>query len=388
MTRAIVRLAILALMLVAAAPQRPAPSAHAARTATEFDPYDIVAAPDGTVWISETPVASNADGYVARVTLFGLATDAKATIHGTVAGTWRARKNPDRGSDTILHAVTCTAAACIAVGDDVLVTTDGGRHWNKKAVPGEVNVDEPLSDISCPGAHTCFATQFGPGGVFKTDNGGASWRNIWRPPPTPMDYSLILEGISCGDRRACVAVGYATSPGAGSVRTSDGGRHWSSQIAPAVGSRDDPELFRGVACSTSRRCVVAGYNMYTIDGGARWVAGDGVRFATNAVTCPTSSICYTVGGGGGISVTRDGGKRWVTQVDVSNNTPDLFGVACVTTRRCYAVGGKGTIVTTSDGGNTWSRQRSGTHADLYGITCARSGRCYAVGDKGTILATA
>ncbi len=54
-------------MLIAAAPLWPAPLARAARTATKFDPYEIVAAPDGNVWISATPVAINADGYVARV---------------------------------------------------------------------------------------------------------------------------------------------------------------------------------------------------------------------------------------------------------------------------------------------------------------------------------
>ncbi len=634
MTRAIVRLAIVALLLIAAAPLWPAPLAHAARLATEFDPYDIVAAPDGTVWISETPVAINADGYVARVTpdgkmlrykapgttapqvlaasadgavwveaglrllrlsrarhwtvytlpknggypnaavigpdgalwytalkpgvigrldrhghvtlyplpfdaepehicvgpdgalwytdtarnaigrlttkgalrefpsvrppfdnygpqwvapgpdgnlwfmnhgalvrltprgrqtvvvlpraledpngitvgpdhalwianyngaigrlsargtlrvypvhaqfitglalgkngtlwflhlkglgrittagrvtLFGLATDAPKTVHGFATSTWRAMKNPDRGSDTVLHAVTCTAAACIAVGDDVLATTDGGRHWRRKAVPNAVNADESLTGIACPGAHTCFATQFGNGGIFETRNDGASWQDS----PTAMNLPIGLVGMSCANGRACVAVGWAATPGAGSVHTSDGGRHWALQVDPAIGSRDDPESFNGVACITARRCVVAGYNMYTTDGGARWVAAGGnIDFMTNAVACPTSGICYTVGAYGGIAATHDGGKTWVKQVDTSNNAPHLLGVACVTTRRCYAVGEKGTIVATSNGGNTWSRQHSGTRVDLYGITCARSGRCYAVGDKGTILTT-
>jgi len=49
MTRAIVRLAIAALLLIAAAPLWPTPLARAARLATEFDPYEIVAAPDGNV---------------------------------------------------------------------------------------------------------------------------------------------------------------------------------------------------------------------------------------------------------------------------------------------------------------------------------------------------
>ncbi len=159
-------------------------------------------------------------------------------------------------------------------------------------------------------------------------------------------------------------------PGAGSVHTSDGGRHWALQVSPTIGSRDDPQSFNGVACITARRCVVAGYNMYTTDSSARWVAAGGtIDFMTNAVACPTSALCYTVGAFGGIAVTHDGGKTWVTR------------------QRCYAVEGKGTIVAASNGGNTWSRQRSGTRADLYGITCARSGRCYAVGDKGTVLTT-
>ncbi len=634
MTRAIVRLAIVALLLIAAAPLWPAPLAHAARLATEFDPYDIVAAPDGTVWISETPVAINADGYVARVTsagrlirykapgetapevlaaggdgavwvrsgqrllrlsrarhwtiyalpkdggypnaavvgpdgalwytalkpgligrldrhghvtlyplpfdaepehicvgpdgalwyadtarnaigrlttkgalrefpsvrppfdnygpqwvapgpdgnlwfmnhgalvrltprgrqtvvvlpraladpngitvgpdhslwianyngaigrlsargtlrvypvhaqfitglapgkngtlwflhlkglgritaagrvtLFGLGTDAAATVRGSVAGTWRALKNPDMGKDIILRAITCpVTTTCIAGGDDVLVTTDAGRHWREGAVPDTVNSDQPLFSLSCPTARLCFAAT-GSEHIYVTTSDGTSWRDSWAPATIDM----FLTGISCANRSTCVAVGWAATPGAGSVHTSDGGRHWALQVSPAIGSRDDPQSFNGVACITARRCVVAGYNMYTTDSGARWVAAGGnIDFMTNAVACPTNGICYTVGAYGGIAATHDGGKTWAKHVDTSNNAPHLLGVACVTMRRCYAVGEKGTIVATSNGGNTWSRQRSGTHADLYGITCARSGRCYTVGDKGTILTT-
>jgi len=255
-----------------------------------------------------------------------------------------------------------------------LLRLSRARHWTIYALPKDGGY---LSAAVVGPDGALWYTALKPGLIGRIDRHG-------HVTLYPLPFDAEPEHICVGPDGNL----WYADPGAGSVHTSDGSRRWALQVSPTIGSRDDPQSFNGVACITARRCVVAGYTMYTTDSGARWVAAGGtIDFMTNAVACPTSALCYTVGAFGGIAVTHDGGKTWVAQVDASNNTPHLPGVACVTTRRCYAAGGKGTIVATSNGGNTWSRQRSGTRADLYGITCARSGRCYAVGDKGTVLTT-
>jgi photosystem II stability/assembly factor-like uncharacterized protein len=103
------------------------------------------------------------------------------------------------------------------------------------------------------------------------------------------------------------------------------------------------------------------------------------------VACPSTRICYAVGDGGTIVVTRNGGYTWSRLISPTGQS--LNGVACAGTRICYAVGDGGTIVATRDASRTWSRLISPprSHA-LRGIACPSTRICYAVGDGGTIVA--
>src|ERR1700681_4189510 len=112
----------------------------------------------------------------------------------------------------------------------------------------------------------------------------------------------------------------------------------------------------------------------------------------SAVSCPTSSTCFAVGGlfgYGTILATSNGGGTWTVQSPGTSQA--ITGVSCPNTTTCFAVGGSGTILGTSNGGATWTAQSSGSTDYLLGISCPSTTSCFAVGSSftgtSTILAT-
>lgn len=104
-----------------------------------------------------------------------------------------------------------------------------------------------------------------------------------------------------------------------------------------------------------------------------------------SISCPDVHTCYTVGGGGSIRKTVDGGTNWDPQE--SNTTEDLWGVHCPTGQICYAVGVGGVIRKTTNGGTNWTTQTSGTTIFLYDIDCSTADLCVVVGGGGEIRRT-
>src|SRR6202451_4703973 len=82
----------------------------------------------------------------------------------------------------------------------------------------------------------------------------------------------------------------------------------------------------------------------------------------------------------------DGGSSW-TFVYPAVSIDALYGVTCPTPSVCVSVGANGTIVTSQDGGATWRHVPVVTHGTLLGITCTTAIHCVAVGSGGTVVAT-
>ncbi len=93
----------------------------------------------------------------------------------------------------------------------------------------------------------------------------------------------------------------------------------------------------------------------------------------------------TVGKGGTILTTHNGGINWVSRT--SGVAVDLLGASVLNTRSMLAVGKGGTILRTNDNGATWSPIASGTPKDLKAICFADSITGYIVGTDGLILKT-
>ena len=188
-----------------------------------------------------------------------------------------------------------------------------------------------------------------------------------------------LGSVSCFSASTCEAVGGPLSGFSGQIATA-GATGWTTQNAP-LGA------VSGVTCPSASECMVSGglaedgqpgAVAATTNGGANWAAVFSFPYAVSnlfAVSCPSPSVCTTVGGttgpgessgdfgpgvGPGVVLnSTDGGAVWTPQGLPAGT--GLSAVSCASTSACEALGsdpyvGAPFIVGTTDGGATWQSQ--------------------------------
>jgi photosystem II stability/assembly factor-like uncharacterized protein len=157
------------------------------------------------------------------------------------------------------------------------------------------------------------------------------------------------------------------------VSTTDGGQNWKETYIEQPGlivthlnsiSFVSPEL--GWAVGTDS--ALGGILLKTTDGGATWAVS-----RLSAKQLPTT-VCFAdadtgwmggatpppgedegEGGPSAILGTTDGGRTWVSQI---NLPVTIFDLSFVDKTTGWAAGSKGAIYHTTDGGRTWNAQRS------------------------------
>lgn len=164
--------------------------------------------------------------------------------------------------------------------------------------------------------------------------------------------------------------------------------NWTS-----LNSGSDSNLY-SLSCPTSSNCYAlgtlgpGGTILATTNGGATWLVQPHPDGSLQTIACPTPTSCLAVGNVGLIEATTDG-ATWNAQNSGTN--ADLFGVACPTATICYAVGSDSNknvvIIGTANGGSSWQTQLVGNNHALYAVTCPNASTCYGVGVAGSILAT-
>ncbi|MGA9762071.1 MAG: YCF48-related protein [Gaiellaceae bacterium] len=105
-----------------------------------------------------------------------------------------------------------------------------------------------------------------------------------------------------------------------------------------------------------------------------------------AVDFVNTSDGWTVGSGGTILASKDGGTSWETQG--SPTTSALYAVSFTSATRGWIADASGTVLSTDDGGANWNEHKAtGTTKSLNGIDFVDSDYGWAVGSAGTILRT-
>jgi hypothetical protein len=168
----------------------------------------------------------------------------------------------DRGA-TDLVGVSCVKGICMAVGESgnrattatVLAQRWTGSAWRVLHAARPADGYSVLQEVSCPTISLCVAVGFSQGGSPRALT--EVWRSgQWRLRQTRKRAPGILNGISCGGRHSCVAVGSNPDPAQG-LSEAWNGTSWRVLSNPHP-SGPPADLFNQVSCRTVHRCLAAG----------------------------------------------------------------------------------------------------------------------------------
>ena len=263
-----------------------------------------------------------------------------------------------------------------------LFTTDGGKTWTRSQIPGRLSYDRSdernhLEGIWFPDPQVGYAS--GPGGVFKSTDGGRTWRDITPRQLAGIETRLwgsffphrdtgIVTGGGCG-----VAAGFPTSDAQYVFRTTDGGASWTFFAGNEPGTgMTDAVLYssRGLGYASS-----SGLIWRTQNGGISWnifaptrapnsIAPrpwqEDLSISNSSFLVPLSGVACNGGGvTGGVRFSRDLCQTW----NEYNSGVVMYGTYLVNDSVGWAVGDDATVITTRNYGQTWNLVNCGIPPD-------------------------
>ena len=297
----------------------------------------------------------------------------------------------------------------LVVGDGglMLVTSDGGKTWEKKEIdmrpPGAEQRSggrpgggppggfggggsAPLYNIYFVNENVGYITG-GRGTILKTEDGGKIWARKMARSDTPGRGGRRggMRANLMGIQMISETIGFIAGSENTILKTTDGGETWvgSSERARVGETRNNLENIWFVSPTTGWVIGSFGTLMRTADGGETWEkrnAGfDNNLFGIHFVDENTGWIC---GQEGLILHTNDGGATWNQQKTESFD--DLHDIIFVDAMVGWAVGGFNSVLHTTDGGNTWTISNIPGGATLKGVHATDQNHCWTVNDWGVI----
>jgi hypothetical protein len=248
---------------------------------------------------------------------------------------WSVSPSPSPGNYNHLLGVSCSSPTdCEAVGFHLhtcaphvgggsgLVERWNGHDWTVNPSPRDpCTGDTELHAVACTSASNCTAVgQYSHGSsgdrTLVESWNGSSWSVVSSPNGNPTNNNELF-GISCADRRSCVAVGQYQLVFAGPALTLTetwNGTTWSVVTSPSPGTPNASDSLTSVSCTGSTNCVAVGDKIHVIGttpfGKTLIETWDGVMWSTtaspnplnsqvlNGVVCISGSSCEAVGDGG------------------------------------------------------------------------------------------
>ncbi len=296
------------------------------------------------------------------------------TIDG--GGTWEPQPTYTRASFRSLHFLD-TLVGWVAGREELpgggsagvlLYTRDGGESWHRvlaNAVPGinHVRFGDPKT-----GYLLCDATDQYAAGVFRTQDGGRTWK----PLPGPRGPGWLGGDFADGGH------GVLTGPWARMALLRPDGFGGADLDRNILGGRN----LRGVLLRDQKGVAVgqAGLVLTSGSGGARWGFPDlklpeEVKKVLDFHCVAGAGEHVWVAGRPGSVVLHSGNRGSDWKVQKTGQPLPLNGIHFFDEKRGWAVGEYGTILHTADGGHTWAvQQRGGQRAALLTVN-ARPGDC-------------
>jgi hypothetical protein len=256
---------------------------------------------DGTAWSRPVRLSSSAgepDSVSCPTVRFCMAVDARDSSAFLFNGsTWSSAPSIDDGvpgAQVGMASVSCSSPIfCAAVDNGANAFTFNGTSWSPATA---VDPGNQLSTVSCPSATFCAAVDYGPDVVTLN---GTAWSK-----PSAIDPGGHVQAVSCASASFCVA----------------------------IDRKGNALTFNGTTWSAPVNAAPDGLSMG--EGGISWPV----------VSCPTSSFCAAVDGGGGNALTFNG-STWSASVNVDSKAANsvsgpvlifLMSVSCVSATFCVA----------------------------------------------------
>ncbi len=261
----------------------------------------------------------------------------------------------------------------------LLVTDDGGATWSLRDAPPFDSIDAPGGDVVW-GATICCSES---AAVHRSIDGAKTWQER----PAPFGQPLAIQAFDA--ERAIVSSSHD-----GLWRTDDGGATWRQIDRTAYGY--GPLTFidnqHGWTLACAPYICIDSFRV-TSDGGATWetrpLPHDATipSFVTPDIGWATRTDCPGTGGDCSTVViaTSDGGRTWN---EIGRAPTTLYGLTFAGPSRGWATGygpaGELLILATTDGGRTWTTESAadGMFAKDFAKTDGRIWLLTAVGIQG------
>jgi photosystem II stability/assembly factor-like uncharacterized protein len=258
-----------------------------------------------------------------------------------------------------LDATSATTAVAVGGGNSIYTTSDGGARWISR---GSGSGTIPFRFARTDANHLWSANSNSE--VLYTVNGGKKW-----------DRSIIQLQIDCETCSNAADIAFLDNNSEGwavinGLFTStswvwhslDGGKTWQSLNVVNTGP------LSGLAIVDAQTLVaVSGTDnliFRSTNAGVTWTAvphpGGGTWFGSVRFV-PGTQTGWTVGEGGKILKSTDGGATWTLQRDASHFF-NLIDVSFADLNNGWTVGGE--ELHTTDGGLTWVNQNTGVSASV------------------------
>ena len=271
-------------------------------------------------------------------------------------------------------------------GDGVYKSTDGGKTWKHLGLERTRQISRVIVHPTNPNLVYVAAqgTRWGPSddrGIYRSDDGGASWKRVLFVSPTTGATELEMDPSN-------PAVIYATTwdmvrmpwalrsggPGSAVWKTVDGGDHWTrlTKGLPTTMGR----IGLGIAPATPSRVYAlveadSGGMYRTDDGGDSWrrvSTNRGLQarpwyFMTVTVDPKNSDVVYAPGFM--FLKSTDGGATFATRPSPHSDNHRLW--INPTNPRAMLLAHDGGATVSLDGGDTWSPTENQATAQFYAV---------------------
>ena len=263
---------------------------------------------------------------------------------------------PDGGGVNALAMDPQSPSTIYAVASGgIFKSTDGGESWKTLSAPSSGRPFSTLNALAIDPLNRGTVYAGSGSGVFKTTDGGASWSS------PQMNFPVGYLAI---DPRNPGSV-FAGSNFGGLFKTTDGGTTWSA----ASSGLEPPIAIYGVAIDPQNPgTVYAGTNdglFKSTDGGTNWSAtGNPFVVYSVAIDPQDPSTLYANDSARGLFKSTDGGVSWrAAGSGLLHNFAISVAIDPQNAGIVYAGTGMGVFKTTN-GGTNWSPSNAGLPATL------------------------